>query len=89
MLENCKKSQRQLQRMLMFLRQLRPRSLIIARTNQGYKATSMKISIHIEPQLGYTYNDIVTLAKAAEDSGFYRFTVSDHFFGPVEGHEMQ
>jgi len=51
--------------------------------------TSMKISIHIEPQLGYTYNDIVTLAKAAEDSGFYRFTVSDHFFGPVEGHEMQ
>jgi len=49
----------------------------------------MKISIHIEPQLGYTYNDIVTLAKAAEDSGFYRFTVSDHFFGPVEGHEVQ
>jgi F420-dependent oxidoreductase-like protein len=49
----------------------------------------MKISIHIEPQLGYTYNDIVALAKAAEDSGFYRFTVSDHFFGPVEGHEVQ
>jgi F420-dependent oxidoreductase-like protein len=49
----------------------------------------MKISIHIEPQLGYTYNDIVTLAKAAEDSGFYRFTVSDHFFGPVEGREVQ
>jgi F420-dependent oxidoreductase-like protein len=48
----------------------------------------MKTSIHIEPQLGYTYNDIVTLAKAAEDSGFYRFTVSDHFFGPPEGHEM-
>jgi F420-dependent oxidoreductase-like protein len=49
----------------------------------------MKISIHIEPQLGYTYSDIVTLVKAAEDSGFYRFTVSDHFFGPVEGHEVQ
>jgi len=48
----------------------------------------MKISIHIEPQLGYTYDDIVTLAKAAEDSGFYRFTVSDHFFGPPEGHEV-
>ena len=48
----------------------------------------MKISIHIEPQLGYTYSDIVTLAKAAEDLGFYGFTVSDHFFGPVEGHEM-
>ena len=49
----------------------------------------MKISIHIEPQLGYTYDDIVTLARAAEDSGFCGFTVSDHFFGPVEGHEMQ
>jgi len=48
----------------------------------------MKISIHIEPQLGYTYSDIVTLAKAAEDSGFYRFTVSDHFFGPPEGREV-
>ncbi len=48
----------------------------------------MKISIHIEPQLGYTYNDIVTLAKAAEDSGFYSFTVSDHFFGPPQGHEV-
>jgi F420-dependent oxidoreductase-like protein len=51
--------------------------------------TSMKIGIHIEPQLGYTYDDIVALAKAAEDSGFYSFTVSDHFFGPVEGHEVQ
>jgi F420-dependent oxidoreductase-like protein len=49
----------------------------------------MKISVHIEPQLGYTYNDIVTLAKAAEDSGFCRFTVSDHFFGPVQGREVQ
>jgi F420-dependent oxidoreductase-like protein len=48
----------------------------------------MEISIHIEPQLGYSYSDIVALAKAAEDSGFCRFTVSDHFFGPVEGHEM-
>jgi F420-dependent oxidoreductase-like protein len=50
--------------------------------------TSMKISIHIEPQLGYTYSDIVALAKAAEDSGFYGFTVSDHFFGPPQGQEV-
>jgi F420-dependent oxidoreductase-like protein len=49
----------------------------------------MKVSINIQPQFGYTYNDIVTLAKAAEDSGFYSFTVSDHFFGPPEGHEVQ
>jgi len=48
----------------------------------------MKIGVHIEPQLGYTYSDIVTLAKAAEESGFYSFTVSDHFFGPPEGHEV-
>jgi F420-dependent oxidoreductase-like protein len=48
----------------------------------------MKISIHIEPQLGYTYNDIVALVKAAEDSGFYSFTVSDHFFGPPQGREV-
>jgi len=31
--------------------------------------------------MGYTYEDIVVLTKAAEDAGFYRFTVSDHFFG--------
>jgi alkanesulfonate monooxygenase len=49
----------------------------------------MKIGINIQPQLGYTYNDIVTLAKAAEDSGFYSFTVSDHFFGPLKGREVQ
>jgi F420-dependent oxidoreductase-like protein len=48
----------------------------------------MEISVNIQPQLGYSYSDIVTLAKAAEDSGLYSFTVSDHFFGPAEGHEM-
>ncbi len=49
----------------------------------------MKIGIHIEPHIGYTYDDIVTLAKAAEDAGFYRFTVSDHFFGWIDGTENQ
>ena len=44
----------------------------------------MKIGIQIEPQMGYTYEDIVILAKAAEDAGFYSFTVSDHFFGNPE-----
>jgi F420-dependent oxidoreductase-like protein len=47
----------------------------------------MKIGIQIEPQMGYTYQDIVTLAKAAEDAGFYSFTVSDHFFGNVQSVE--
>ena len=47
----------------------------------------MKIGIHIEPQMGYTYDDIVILAKAAEKANFYSFTVSDHFFGHVKGSE--
>jgi len=41
----------------------------------------MKIGIQIEPQMGYRYEEIVTLAKAAEEADFYSFTVSDHFFG--------
>ncbi len=49
----------------------------------------LKISIHIEPHAGYTYDDIVILAKAAEDAGFFRFTVSDHFFGYIKGTENQ
>lgn len=47
----------------------------------------MKIGIQIEPQMGYTYEDIVTLVKAAEDANFYSFTVSDHFFGHIESVE--
>lgn len=37
--------------------------------------------------MGYTYENIVTLAKAAEDANFYSFTVSDHFFGHIESVE--
>lgn len=44
----------------------------------------MKIGIQIEPQMGYTYGEVVTLAKAAESAGFYSFTVSDHFFGNIK-----
>jgi F420-dependent oxidoreductase-like protein len=47
----------------------------------------MKIGIQIEPQMGYTYEDVVALAKAAEDANFYSFTVSDHFFGNTESVE--
>ncbi|MGY5875881.1 MAG: TIGR03560 family F420-dependent LLM class oxidoreductase [Candidatus Thorarchaeota archaeon] len=47
----------------------------------------MKIGVTIQPQMGYSYDDLVTLAKAAEDAGFDRFSVSDHFFGWVEGTE--
>ena len=47
----------------------------------------MKIGIQIEPQMGYTYEEIVALARAAEEAGFYSFTVSDHFFGNPESVE--
>ncbi len=47
----------------------------------------MKICIHIEPHVGYSYEDIVVLAKASEDADFYRFSVSDHFFGYPKGTE--
>jgi F420-dependent oxidoreductase-like protein len=47
----------------------------------------LKIGIQIEPQMGYTYEEIVTLAKSAEDANFYSFTVSDHFFGNPESVE--
>jgi F420-dependent oxidoreductase-like protein len=47
----------------------------------------LKIGIQIEPQMGYKYEEIVTLAKAAEDAGFYSFTVSDHFFGNIQSVE--
>ncbi|TXT56090.1 MAG: 5,10-methylenetetrahydromethanopterin reductase [Candidatus Thorarchaeota archaeon] len=49
----------------------------------------MKIGIHIEPHVGYSYDDITKLAQAADEAGFYRFTVSDHFFGYPKGTENQ
>jgi F420-dependent oxidoreductase-like protein len=47
----------------------------------------MKVGIQIEPQMGYKYDEIVTLVKAAEEAGLYSFTVSDHFFGNPESVE--
>ncbi|MFX1559893.1 MAG: TIGR03560 family F420-dependent LLM class oxidoreductase [Promethearchaeota archaeon] len=49
----------------------------------------LKFGIQIEPQMGYKYEEIVTLARASEDAGFYSFTVSDHFFGNPESVEKQ
>lgn len=40
--------------------------------------------MHIEPQFGYTFTEIVNLAKKAEQLNFHHFTVSDHFFGSPE-----
>ncbi|MBD3159933.1 MAG: LLM class flavin-dependent oxidoreductase [Candidatus Lokiarchaeota archaeon] len=41
----------------------------------------MKIGIHIEPHVGYSYDEIVALTTKAEKEGFHQFSVSDHFFG--------
>ncbi|MFW9919497.1 MAG: TIGR03560 family F420-dependent LLM class oxidoreductase [Candidatus Thorarchaeota archaeon] len=49
----------------------------------------MRIGICIELHIGYTYDDIVTLAKAAEKAGFDQFAVSDHFFGWIAGTELE
>jgi alkanesulfonate monooxygenase SsuD/methylene tetrahydromethanopterin reductase-like flavin-dependent oxidoreductase (luciferase family) len=51
------------------------------------QVVKVEIGIQIEPQMGYNYEDIVILAKAAENAGFYSFTVSDHFFGNPESAE--
>ena len=53
------------------------------------RLADVKIGIQIEPQMGYTYEEIVTLTKAAEDADFYSFTVSDHFFGNIESVEKK
>ena len=40
----------------------------------------MDLGIQIEPQFGFSYDDIVAIGKAGEDSGFSRLWLSDHLF---------
>src|SRR5258708_24627411 len=40
----------------------------------------MDIGIQIEPQFGYSYNDILAIGKTAEKAGFTRLWLSDHLF---------
>lgn len=40
----------------------------------------MDLGIQIEPQFGFSYDDIVGIGKAGEDSGFSRLWLSDHLF---------
>jgi alkanesulfonate monooxygenase SsuD/methylene tetrahydromethanopterin reductase-like flavin-dependent oxidoreductase (luciferase family) len=43
----------------------------------------MDLGIQIEPQFGYSYDDIVRIGKAGESAGFSRLWLSDHLFlGP-------
>ena len=43
----------------------------------------MDVGIQIEPQFGYSYDDIVAIGKAGESAGFTRLWLSDHLFlGP-------
>jgi len=40
----------------------------------------MDLGIQIEPQFGFTYDDIVRIGKAGEANGFTRLWLSDHLF---------
>jgi alkanesulfonate monooxygenase SsuD/methylene tetrahydromethanopterin reductase-like flavin-dependent oxidoreductase (luciferase family) len=40
----------------------------------------MNFGIQVEPQLGFSYDDIVTIGKAGEAAGFTRLWLSDHLF---------
>jgi alkanesulfonate monooxygenase SsuD/methylene tetrahydromethanopterin reductase-like flavin-dependent oxidoreductase (luciferase family) len=43
----------------------------------------MDFGIQVEPQLGFSYDDIVAIGKAGEAAGFTRLWLSDHLFlGP-------
>lgn len=41
---------------------------------------SVEFGIQIEPQLGYSYEEILAVARDAEEAGFSALWVSDHFF---------
>src|SRR5258708_12153906 len=40
----------------------------------------MDFGIQIEPQFGYSYDDIVAIGKTGEKAGFTRLWLSDHLF---------
>jgi len=40
----------------------------------------MDIGIQIEPQFGYTYDDVAAIARACEEQGLTRIWLSDHLF---------
>ncbi len=40
----------------------------------------MDLGIQIEPQFGFSYDDIVAIGKAGENAGFGRLWLSDHLF---------
>lgn len=44
----------------------------------------MDFSIQIEPQLGYTFDDVVNIAQVAVDQGFSTIWFSDHFMLDVD-----
>src|SRR5256885_17042851 len=40
----------------------------------------MDLGIQIEPQLGFSYDEIVAIGRAGERAGFSRLWLSDHLF---------
>ncbi len=41
---------------------------------------TIKFGVHIEPQVGYTYEQALAIAKEAEKLGYHSFWCSDHIF---------
>src|SRR5207237_10478807 len=44
----------------------------------------MDLGVQIEPQLGFTFDDIVAIANDARAAGFTRLWVSDHLFNDAD-----
>lgn len=49
---------------------------------------SVRFGIQIEPQFGFSYDDIRQIAQEAETSGFHSLWCSDHFFLHDEAEEL-
>ncbi len=52
----------------------------VVRTAQEGPAPGWRFGIQIEPQFGFTYDEVAQIAKEAERLGFYGLWASDHLF---------
>ena len=43
-----------------------------------------RVGIHIEPQYGFTYDEIVAIAQRAEQTGYHALWTSDHLIWDAE-----
>ena len=52
----------------------------VGQAAQESPARGWRFGIQIEPQFGFTYDEVAQIAKEAERLGFYGLWVSDHLF---------